>query len=251
MLLLQMPSLSRKQGSRTTDSSESCLMMLLILSVFRFWKWSWSRSCLNWLADVGLPRLVWPARPGSDSQPLARSKQQLQQSKPMGERHSSFDIRSSSPTWESDSSRDRFSSTCFQVIFKRTSLLLKPTKCARCYRTRSFCELVLLDCVCTHTTQVFMSRGCLFSGNDAAGMRFKENPEAASVFLLIFFLLTVPCPALSLPLCVHTVQTAREEVEEREEQSFWLVKHADQLTNRSCLLSPQHHNEGGAKLGRE
>ncbi len=183
-------------------------MMLLSLSVFRFWKWSWSRSCLKWLTDVGLPRLVWPARPGSGSQPLARSRQQLQQSRPMGERHSSFDIRSSSPTWESDGSRDRFSSTCSQVIFKRTSLLLKSTKCAGCYRRRSFCELVLLDCVCE---SVWDTRdagfyepggGCLFSGNDAAGMRLKENPEAASVFLLIFS--SSRCP---LPLCVHTVQT--------------------------------------------
>lgn len=44
MLLLQMPSLRRKQGSLTTDSRESCLMMLFSLSVFRFWYISWLRS---------------------------------------------------------------------------------------------------------------------------------------------------------------------------------------------------------------
>lgn len=171
-------------------------MMLLSLSVFRFWKWSWSRSCRKWLMDVGLPRLVWPGRPGSGSQPLARSRQQLQQSRPMGERHSSFDIRSSSSTWESDGSRDRFSSTCSQVV-KHTSLVLK------CHGRRSRSELILLDCVCesecvcVQATQVFMSRRCLFSCNDAAGVRKKCERKTRSCFcLLFFFFLAVPCPAL-------------------------------------------------------
>lgn len=44
MLLLQMPSLRRKQGSLTTDSRESCLIMLLSLSVLRFWYINWLRS---------------------------------------------------------------------------------------------------------------------------------------------------------------------------------------------------------------
>lgn len=99
MLLLQMPSLSRKQGSLTTDSRESCLIMLFNLSVFRFWYISWLRSCRKWLT-LGLVGLVgsppvgprpWPPATGS-SQPLARSRQQLQQSRPMGERQSSSDI---------------------------------------------------------------------------------------------------------------------------------------------------------------
>lgn len=93
--LLQIPSLSRKQGSLTTDSSESCLMMLFSLSVFRFWYISWFRSWRKWLT-LGL--LGLPGRPSvglldMESSPLlARSRQQLQQSRPMGERQSSSDI---------------------------------------------------------------------------------------------------------------------------------------------------------------
>lgn len=235
-------------------------MMLLSLSLFRFWKWSWSRSCLKWLTDVGLPRLGWPSRPGSGSQPLARSRQQLQQSRPMGERHSSFDIRSSSPTWESDlavtgspppaprwsSSTPLFLSSTFcdqvcQVPQEKKLLWSSSTACVRV-------------CVSTHATQVFMSRGCLLSRNDAAGMRWKEKNRSC----LFFFFWLSPAPDFFLPLCVHTVQTAREEVEgwrrgleRREEESLWLVKHAEQFTKRSRLLSPQQHNQGGAKLGRE
>ncbi len=98
MLLLQIPSLSRKQGSLTTDSRESCLMMLFSLSVFRFWYISWLRSWRKWLTMglvglVGRPPLVprpWAGLLGKESsQPLARSRQQLQQSRPIGERQSS------------------------------------------------------------------------------------------------------------------------------------------------------------------
>lgn len=97
MLLLQIPSLRRKQGSLTTDSSESCLMMLFNLSVFRFWYISWFRSWRKWLT-LGLEGLPGMPSPGllaldmESSQPLARSRQQLQQSRPMGERQSSLDI---------------------------------------------------------------------------------------------------------------------------------------------------------------
>lgn len=104
LLLLQIPSLSRKQGSLTTDSRESCLMMLFSLSVLRFWYISWLRSWRKWftLGLVGLPGSppVLP-RPWAglvdmeSSQPLARSRQQLQQSRPMGERQSSSDILTS------------------------------------------------------------------------------------------------------------------------------------------------------------
>lgn len=101
MLLLQIPSLRRKQGSLTTDSRESCLMMLFSLSLFRFWYISWLRSWRKWLTLglVGLPGgpLValrpWAWLVDMESlQPLARSRQQLQQSRPMGERQSSSDI---------------------------------------------------------------------------------------------------------------------------------------------------------------
>lgn len=101
MLLLQIPSLRRKQGSLTTDSRESCLMMLFSLSVFRFWYISWLRSWRKWLTLglVGLPgRPPVVLRPWAwlldmeSLQPLARSRQQLQQSRPMGERQSSSDI---------------------------------------------------------------------------------------------------------------------------------------------------------------
>lgn len=101
LLLLQIPSLSRKQGSLTTDSRESCLMMLFSLSVFRFWYISWLRSWRKWLTLglVGLPgRPPVVPRPWAglldmeSSPPLARSRQQLQQSRPMGERQSSSDI---------------------------------------------------------------------------------------------------------------------------------------------------------------
>lgn len=96
LLLLHTPSLSRKQGSLTTDSSESCRMMLFSLSVFRFWYISWLRSCRKWLTLglVGLPSgppavpRPWP----ESAPPLARSRQQLQQSRPIGERQSSSDI---------------------------------------------------------------------------------------------------------------------------------------------------------------
>lgn len=112
MLLLQMPSLRRKQGSRTTDSRESCLMMLFSLSVFRFWYMSWLRSWRKWLTLelVGLPgrppgvRGLWAGLSDMDStQPLARSKQQLQQSRPMGERQSSSDILED--TWQGEERR--------------------------------------------------------------------------------------------------------------------------------------------------
>ncbi|MEQ2198327.1 hypothetical protein XENOCAPTIV_011268 [Xenoophorus captivus] len=98
MLLLQMPSLSRKQGSLTTDSRESCLMMLFSLSLFRFWYISWLRSWRKWftLGLVGLGGRAPADRDGlpdrESSQPWARSRQQLQQSRPMGERQSSSDI---------------------------------------------------------------------------------------------------------------------------------------------------------------
>lgn len=103
MLLLQMPSLRRKQGSLTTDSRESCLMMLFSLSVFRLWYISWLRSWRKWLT-LGLEGLA--GRPSAlprpwdglvdmpSTQPLAKSRQQLQQSRPMGERQSSSDISS-------------------------------------------------------------------------------------------------------------------------------------------------------------
>lgn len=101
MLLLQIPSLSRKQGSLTTDSRESCLMMLFSLSVFRFWYISWLRSWRKWFTVglvglAGRPPVVerpWAGLLDMDSsQPLARSRQQLQQSRPMGERQLSSDI---------------------------------------------------------------------------------------------------------------------------------------------------------------
>ena len=101
MLLLQIPSLSRKQGSLTTESRESCLMMLFSLSVFRFWYISWLRSWRKWLTLglvglAGRPPLVprpWAGLLDKESsQPFARSRQQLQQSRPMGERQSSSDI---------------------------------------------------------------------------------------------------------------------------------------------------------------
>lgn len=101
MLLLQIPSLRRKQGSLTTDSRESCLMMLFSLSVFRFWYISWLRSWRKWctLGLVGLggraPAVPWlrvALLDRESSHPLARSRQQLQQSRPMGERQSSSDI---------------------------------------------------------------------------------------------------------------------------------------------------------------
>lgn len=101
MLLLQIPSLRRKHGSLTTDSSESCLMMLFSLSVFRFWYISWLRSWRKWLTLglVGLPGRPpvlprpWAGLVDMDSSPpLARSRQQLQQSRPMGERQSLSDI---------------------------------------------------------------------------------------------------------------------------------------------------------------
>ena len=98
LLLLQMPSLSRKQGSLTTDSRESCLMMLFSLSVFRFWYISWLRSWRKTLGLVGLAGRPPVPRPRAglpdmeSSPPLARSRQQLQQSRPMGERQSSSDI---------------------------------------------------------------------------------------------------------------------------------------------------------------
>lgn len=57
MLLLQIPSLSRKQGSLTTESSESCLMMLFSLSVFKFWYTNWFRSWRKWLT-LGLVGLA-------------------------------------------------------------------------------------------------------------------------------------------------------------------------------------------------
>lgn len=101
LLLLQIPSFSRKQGSLTTDSKESCLMMLFSLSVFRFWYISWLRSWRKWLTLglvglAGRPPVVprpWVGVLDMEStQPLARSRQQLQQSRPMGERQSSSDI---------------------------------------------------------------------------------------------------------------------------------------------------------------
>lgn len=103
ILLLQIPSLRRKQGSLTTDSRESCLMMLFSLSVFRLWYISWLRSWRKWLT-LGLEGLA--GRPSAlprpwdrlvdmaSTQPLAKSRQQLQQSRPMGERQSSSDILS-------------------------------------------------------------------------------------------------------------------------------------------------------------
>lgn len=103
MLLLQIPSFSRKQGSLTTDSKESCLMMLFSLSVFRFWYISWLRSWRKWLTLglvglAGRPPVVprpWVGVLDMEStQPLARSRQQLQQSRPMGERQSSSDMLS-------------------------------------------------------------------------------------------------------------------------------------------------------------
>lgn len=98
MLLLQMPSLSRKHGSRTTDSRESCLMMVLSLSVFRFWYMSWWRSWRKWVTVglVGLPGSAPkpgpPLPPMESSMALAKSRQQLQQSRPMGDLQSSSDI---------------------------------------------------------------------------------------------------------------------------------------------------------------
>lgn len=103
MLLLQMPSLRRKHGSLTTDSRESCLMMLFSLSVFRLWYISWLRSWRKWLT-LGLKGLAggpsavprpWDGLVAmASTQPLAKSRQQLQQSRPMGERQSSSDISS-------------------------------------------------------------------------------------------------------------------------------------------------------------
>lgn len=116
LLLLQTPSLSRKQGSLTTDSSESCLMMLFSLSVFRFWYISWLRSCRKWLTLglVGLagrppavPRPRVGLRDTESTQPLARSRQQLQQSRPMGERQSSSDISSGGLGRRGEASRCR------------------------------------------------------------------------------------------------------------------------------------------------
>lgn len=84
--------------------------------------------------------------------------------------------------------------------------------------------------MCVHNAG-FYELGRLFARNDAAGMRLKKKKtEAASVFcccLFSFFFSVSPAPHFSLPLCVHTVQTVREEeegcrrgLEGREEESF-------------------------------
>lgn len=78
-------------------------MMLFSLSVFRLWYINWLRSWRKWLT-LGLEGLA--GRPSAvprpwdglvdmaSTQPLAKSRQQLQQSRPMGERQSLSDISS-------------------------------------------------------------------------------------------------------------------------------------------------------------
>ncbi|MED6286950.1 hypothetical protein CHARACLAT_011370 [Characodon lateralis] len=126
-----MPSLSRKQGSLTTDSRESCLMMLFSLSVFRFWYISWLRSWRKWftLGLVGLGGRAPADRDGlpdrESSQPWARSRQQLQQSRPMGERQSSSDILAGRTIWD-------WAAVCavfLPCISMFSKLWCKPTQC--------------------------------------------------------------------------------------------------------------------------
>lgn len=133
LLLLHTPSLSRKQGSLTTDSSESCRMMLFSLSVFRFWYISWLRSCRKWLT-LGLAGLPGgpPAVPGpwpESAPPLARSRQQLQQSRPMGERQSSSDI--SSPGVAGGQQRGRCRSPSSRVEVSPAERSQSHSSCSR------------------------------------------------------------------------------------------------------------------------
>lgn len=81
-------------------------------------------------------------------------------------------------------------------------------------------------CVCAYNAG-FYELGRLFARNDAEGMRKKKKLLLFFCCLFCFFFSVSPAPHFSLPLCVHTVQTAREEeegwrrgLEGREEESF-------------------------------
>lgn len=169
-----------------------------------------------------------PGRPESGSQPLARSRQQLQQSKPMGERHSWFDIRARLTGVAPYTHTHKRERRCRQVVLHLLSAhttveredLEKITLRAFQFKCRVCCVLIFPR-VCG-----FYERACLFARNDA-GMCLKENQK----LLLFFFLLAVHCPALFLPLCVHTVQTG----ERRRRDGGWGVKRGLDRKEEKCL----------------